>query len=266
MANSRDGVQIGTRSRGTFELLENFSTILGTIADSFWPFVENVGSQIVAYKNTDRDLTSSDEAAARNLQSEFAPFRHSGGVYSYYFDKDGNQHLSGVDIADFSRVDGALSVGCWCLPLSNDADTLIAKYDDVAAEAREWRLWIDSNAKLDYEEFDESADAFIHRPSSTSVSTGKWVFLVGTGFGDNDEESLHTYINGVLDEGTAVQSGTHVKMEALAAPVLIGAGNVTAVPNNEFNGRIALPFITGKQLSATEIGQLYQLGRELLGV
>lgn len=260
-----DGVRQGDRPRGTFELLEDISTILGTTADTFWPFLESVGSQIVAYKDTDRDLTSSD-GVARTLESEFAPFRHSGGVHSYYFDVTGDQHLAGVDIDDFSRVDGAISVGCWGLSLVVGSVALVAKWDNVSAEAREWILWINASNVLEWQEYDESANANIRRESNLTLVQGVWTFYVGTGAGDNAEANLHTYIDGVLDDGAATKSGSHDKMEALAAPVLVGALNVTAAPAQKWNGRLALPFVTGKELSATEILQLYQIGKELLGV
>ena len=55
-------------------------------------------------------------------------------------------------------------------------------------------------------------------------------------------------------------------VEDTAAPLTIGCSGVTALPVAEFHGRIALPFITGKALSAAEVTTLYGYTAPMVGV
>jgi len=276
MPQARDGVRIGARPRGTFELLDEIATILGTTKDSFWPFLESVGSQIVAYKDTDKDLTSKDATAARALESEFAPFRHPGGVYSYYLDKAGDQHLAGPvsnpTHADFSfgdgSVDSVFSVGLWVRPLDVSSLHYIAKYD-LANNLREWVFFLDGSSKPALLLEDESVvgGATEVGTADTALVKGVWAFICATYDGEETAPKILHYQNGAVDgNGATTESGLYVSMEKLTAELMIGASGDTGLPVSEFNGRIALPFVTGKELSATEILQLYQIGRELLGV
>jgi len=252
--------------RGTFDLLDEIATILGTTKNAFWPFLESTGDRLVEIATGDRDLRSRDESGPVFLESEFSPYQHEGGVHSYYFDVAGNQHFQGGSGAAFSFVDHALSVGCWCLALDLTSVALVAKWNFASPATREWVVWINASNKFEYREYDESVNAEIKRPSSASIVKGVWTFCVGTNNGGNDKDNINVYLNGSLDNGTAAESGTFVKMEALSVPVSIGALNLTTTISNEFNGRIALPFVTGKELSDSEVGRIYQIGRELLGV
>ena len=47
---------------------------------------------------------------------------------------------------------------------------------------------------------------------------------------------------------------------------MIGASDATGTAVDVFQGRMALPFITGKELTATEVTTLYGIGKVLLGV
>ena len=55
-------------------------------------------------------------------------------------------------------------------------------------------------------------------------------------------------------------------MEDTNAPLTVGCSGVTATPVAEFHGRIALPFVTGKELSGENVVTLYNIGKDLLGI
>ena len=78
---------------------------------------------------------------------------------------------------------------------------------------------------------------------------------------------VNLYVDGTLaNDGTTAETGAYVAMENTATPLTIGCNGLTALPANEFHGRIALPFITGKALSAAEVTQLLELTRPLVGM
>lgn len=70
----------------------------------------------------------------------------------------------------------------------------------------------------------------------------------------------------VDNDGATTESGSYVAMENTAAPLTVGCSGVTATPVAEFHGRIAMPFVTGKALTAAEVASLYEIYQSLLGV
>jgi len=266
----------------SLEDLNSILTILGSTRTVFFPFLTAVGQVVQSYGESVHDLTPSDEAGNVNLEDEFIPFKHEGGVFSYFFDRSTNNNLEGVDAGDFSGISGgidaAFSVGAWCHPrLAGTQQTIFAKYD-VAGAAREWQLRLSAAELINFELFDESvadANAAVTAPGLTTLSLNQWSFVVGTyggqggapGFGGSSM-SLIVYLNGVADTGVVAGSGTddYVDMEDLAAPPMVGCADDQAAPTFEFEGRLALPFITGQQLSASQVQEIHGIGSRLLGL
>lgn len=270
------------RDRRTFVELDAIISILGSTRTVFFPFLTAVGQVVQSYEENVHDLTSTDEAAARNLEDEFIPYKHEGGVFSYFFDRSANNHLAASDSGDYSAisggVDAAFSVGAWCLPrLTGTQQMLFAKYD-VAGTLREWQLGLDASEQILFELFDESiadANADVTAPGATALTVNEWSFVVGTYNGAGgapgyatSSMSLAVYLNGVDDTGTVAGGGgdDYEDMENTATDPTIGCADDTAAPTFEWEGRIALPFICGKALSANEVAQLYGIGQRLLGL
>lgn len=78
---------------------------------------------------------------------------------------------------------------------------------------------------------------------------------------------VNLYVDGELvNDGATTESGSYVAMENTAAPLTVGCSGVTALPVAEFHGRIAMPFVAGKALTAAEVASLYEIYQSLLGV
>jgi hypothetical protein len=78
---------------------------------------------------------------------------------------------------------------------------------------------------------------------------------------------VNLYVDATLaNDGTTTETGAYVAMENTDAPLTIGCSGVTATPVAEFHGRIALPFITGKALSAAEVLTLHKTMAPMVGV
>ncbi len=270
------------RHYGTFEDLDSILAILGSTRVVFLPFLTAVGAVVQSYGGSAHDFSPSDEAGDVNLEDEFIPYKHEGGVFSYFFDRSANNHLEGVDHADFSHVsagdDLPFSIGAFVLPrLAGTKQTIFGKYD-VAGAAREYALRLDASEKIEFELFDESiadANAAVTAPGDTALTINVWSSVIATynGAGGNpglgaSSMTLVTYLNGIDDTGTVVGAGgdDYVDMEDLAGPPMIGAADDQAAPTFEFEGRIALPFITGKELSAAEVSEINAIGRRILGL
>jgi hypothetical protein len=252
--------------RGTEGRLNDILSALGATTPSLWPFWESVGSLVSGISVG--DLTSSDEAAARTLESEFAPISLPSGLHSYHFNPVGNQHLAGVDHANYTfgngTVDTPFSVGAWIRPAAIASNTIISKY---SATVREWRFWIDASGKLNLELYDESADGTEIAASTAALTVGQWQWVVATYDGGETAPVVNLYVDAVLaNDGTTTEAGAYVAMEDTATPLLVGCSGVTATPVNEFHGRIALPFVTGKALTQAEVTTLYGYTAPMVGI
>jgi hypothetical protein len=140
----------------------------------------------------------------------------------------------------------------------------MAKY---SATVREWRFWIDASGKLDLELYDESADTTEIAASTSALTAGQWQFVVATYDGTETAPVVNLYVNATLaNDGTTTEDGAYVAMEDTATPLTVGCSGVTATPVNEFHGRMALPFITGKALSAAEVTTLYGITASMVGI
>lgn len=257
---------------GPLQLVRNVNaimSILGTTKPSLWPFFEKTG-QLVSGISLGDLIPSETGGAAEDLEHDFAPIEHPGRNHSYHFHPTGDHHLAGIDSAAYTFGDGAadsaFSCGCWILPNDVTSVTIMGKYN-AAGNAREWRLTIDGNSKLSLELYDESADTTEIGVTSTSITLGQWVFVVMTYDGGETAPVVTFYLNGTADgDGSTTETGAYVAMEDTATPLTIGCDGTTAAPANEFHGRIALPFVTGKALTAAEVASLYEITSPMMGI
>jgi hypothetical protein len=253
----------------TFKALSTIMSILGTTAPSLWPCLERTGGLVSGLSVG--DLVSAETGGvAEALEDDFAPVEHAGKVHSYHFHPTGDHHLAGIDHANFSFGDGLndspFSVGAWILPNAIASNVIIAKYD-AAGNLEEWRFWIGATGLLTFELHDASVPASEVAASASALVLGQQHFVCATYDGGETAPVVNLYVDGTLvNDGTTVETGAYVAMEATATPLTVGCDGVTALPTNEFHGRIALPFVTGKALTAAEVRQLFDLYRLLLGV
>lgn len=249
--------------------LNDIMAVLGTTAASLWPFWENTGTLVTGIGVGDL-VPSETAAAAEALEDDFAPVQLPCGLFSYHFHPTGDHHLAGVDSTNYSfgngTVDTPFSVGAWIRPNAINTNVIAAKYDS-AGNLEEWRLFIDSNGKLSLELHDASASATEIAVSDAALTAGQWVFVTATYDGGETSPVVTLYVNGAaVNDGSTVETGTYTAMENTAAPLTVGCSGVSATPVAEFHGRIALPFICGKQLSAAEVSTLYGYTGQMVGV
>lgn len=247
--------------------LNDILTILGTTKTSLWPFWEKTGVLVTGIGLGDV-IPSETAGAAEALEDDFAPVVMPGGVCSYHFHPTGDHHLAGIDSAAYTfgdaSVDAPFSVGAWIRPNAIASNTIMAKYSETV---REWRFWIDAAGLLDLELYDESADTTEIATSTLALTQGQMQFVVASYDGGETAPVVNLYVNGALaNDGSTAETGAYVAMEDTATPLTVGCSGVTATPVNEFHGRIALPFICGKALSAAEVLSLYALTKPMVGL
>lgn len=252
----------------TFRYLDEIVAILGGTKMAFYPFLAAIGTDVFPYGAGNDGIVGLPPAA---LEAEFDPIP-LGGVHAYYFDSSADNHIAMADNAAYSHgnasVDTPLSMGAWVYMTEalGTIRSLMAKYD---ALDEEYDFRFDASGNLILELHDASA-------SATEIATGAsdvlvpwtWNFVVATYDGGQAAPDVHLYRNAsdTLAAGTTVESGSYVAMEDKTGVFMLGARNTIASPAQEFEGYMALPFITGKQLTPAEVANLYNIGKVLLGL
>ena len=250
--------------------LERIVNILGATRCSLWPFFEFDGTRVVGY-TAGADLTPAETAgAAEALEDDFSPARLSCGLYSYWFHPTGDHHLAGADHANYSHgdgtVDSAFSVGAWVWPVDLAAARCIMSKYDSAGGVREWSFRLNASGIPQLELYDESVDTTEIATASSALQLYRPQHVVATYDGGETAPVIHIYVDStdLNPAGGSTETGAYVAMENTAAPLLIGASGVTALPTEEWHGRIALPFLTGKALTAAEVDDLYRTTRPMV--
>ena len=135
----------------------------------------------------------------------------------------------------------------------------------MAGTDREFRFWIDAAGKLDLELYDDTANAS-EIAVGPLVTQGEWQFLLGTYDGVLITPAVALYVNGAPVASVLTETGAFIDIIPGATPLTIGCAGVTATPTFEFHGRIAMPFLTGKALTAAEVKQLYGIMCPMVGL
>jgi hypothetical protein len=280
------GSGLGSKATKTFDLLDQIVTVLDTANNNvfFWPFLESTGDIVQSYgTGIDEQLDPIIVATTAALDAVigFAPHQHAGGVHSYGFEAGESPALVGADAATLSfngTTDAAFTLGCFFY-VQSGTGTLIAKYD-VAGSAEEYRLHILSGPDLGLEVFEVGGeDSSETAQTTTALNAGQWYFGAvaydgtgGTGSAGgatNAADGMTIYIDGAAVAATTSKvdgAGGYADMVGGAAPLMIGATDDKAAPANEFEGRIALPFIVNAALTSANMVTLNGLGRTLLGL
>ena len=254
---------------GVWGLLSKIAVELGPTKSAFWPFWENT-SQAVSGLGAPSNLVPRDQSAARNLEDEWSPAVTNSGVhYAVKNVRSTNNHFSAGDHSDYSygngTVDTPLSMGMFVAPSSFAAVTsLFGKYTNAAEE---YDFRIDSDGKLELELHDASGSAAATATATTALVLNRLQHVVVTYDGGQTSPVVKFYIDAVLaGEAAAVETGSYVAMQNTGTPLLLLARGLTAAPSREFDGWMAMPFMTGKELTAQEVGAVYSATRALVGV
>ncbi|HUV73862.1 MAG TPA: LamG-like jellyroll fold domain-containing protein [Anaerolineae bacterium] len=247
--------------------LNDILDILGTTKTLLVPGWEKEGSIISAIGAA--GFVPSDEAGANALQTYFSPIELPCGLHHYGFVKTENHHFSGADNAAFTFDGGAdapFSGGMWYRPnVAVLAQDLWAKYE---ALAEEFRFGISAAGKLILELHDATDSTSELATADTVLTSGKFVFVVFTYDGTAATPDIHLYIDGVDDNptGLSVPTGAYLHMDDTLTPLTIGCSSLTATPANEADGRLAIPFLCGKELTGVNVKDLYAIMNPMVGL
>ncbi len=186
------------------------------------------------------------------LQGSTVGYSNIGG--SVIFNGSTN-YVSAIDSPSLTST-SALSINVWFNVASFDA-ALVGKGTSDADE--EYVLQVGSN----YIYFDVGIGSGPYTQPSTSLSTGIWYNVAAVHYRSAGSSSLIVYQNGNALSGTVINPTNTPNDNAY--PVSIGRRwyNSQSTP---VNGNIAIVQIYNKALSATEILQNFNAGRQRFGI
>lgn len=158
------------------------------------------------------------------------------------------------------------SVSAWVylatLPTSGNRAMLVAKRPS-GATTWEWDFW----AELLFNTLGPAlilrksdASAIIGRYVSSPLSATTWYHLVATYSGSKASTGIKIYINAVRSDNTDNNSGSYTGMSDTSGPITVGDSFIGGM-GHPLNGRVDNLLIFGKELSASEVTELYNQGR-----
>jgi len=225
--------------------ISTFTNVVGS-----YRFDENTGSTVTDSSGNGRTATIQGNPAWTTGLIQYTD--------DYCLDLDGTgDYLSIVDASAWSFVSGGVDTafsieGVVVIDtLANGA--LFSKWDaTTGAELREYAVFLNNDGTITFNCYDESANAYIGRTTSSVISTGLKYHIVCTYSGSGASSGCKIYVNSVQMDNANSASGVYVAMEDLATTPLIGAFTSTAAVA-PINGKIDQVTVWNTELSSSTV-------------
>jgi hypothetical protein len=183
-----------------------------------------------------------------------------------------NDHVLVPDQDDFSFTDGTtdkpFTLSAWVFvgDVTSDDGPIVAKTNFTNSKS-EW-LFKHSNGKLQVFLYDNdnsvSGEAIRARADAASLSSNTWHHVAATYDGSTSHTGIKVYTDGSLTVSTNGEVNSpgeeYIRQRATTTPLIIGATEDLANANRRFEDRIADVCVFNKELSATEVSELYNGG------
>lgn len=149
-------------------------------------------------------------------------------------------------------TDSPFSISAWIKPINNARFRIAFKYGTAL---KEYYFQTAGGGALQVS-INSSASIYIGRNGQTSISENVWTHVVCTYDGSGNKNNVNVYINGVLDNGTTISSGTYTAMSNTSQPFEIGrySGGSSA------DGSIDEVAVFNSELSASDVTAIYGSG------
>ncbi len=157
-------------------------------------------------------------------------------------------------------TDEPFSIVAWIYVVSSvTQQSIFTKYD--LGVAKEYRLQIHSDGKLQFVLYDDSANAYVFKKTSSVLSDG-WHFVVATYDGDetNPTNGMNLYVDGSIADSDADSGGTYIAMENTVTKVVIGATYSSSTLTSFCNDKIDNVILFDAEITSAKVSELYNEG------
>ena len=149
-------------------------------------------------------------------------------------------------------TDSPFSISAWIKPINNARFRIAFKYGTAL---KEYYFQTAGGGALQVS-INSSASIYIGRNGQTSISENVWTHVVCTYDGSGNKNNVNVYLNGILDNGTTISSGTYTAMSNTSQPFEIGRFN----GGGYASGNIDETAIFSSELSQSDITAIYGTG------
>jgi hypothetical protein len=169
------------------------------------------------------------------------------GIDDYFIVPD----TSGLSFGN-GTTDSPFSISAWIKPLDNVRFRIAFKF---GTSLREYYFQTTGSGALQVQ-LNSSQFVYIGRNGQTTISENVWSHVLFTYDGSGNKNNINIYLNGVLDNGSAISSGTYTAMSNTTQPLEIGRYN----GGGYANGLIDETAIFTTELSQSDISAIYNNG------
>ena len=152
--------------------------------------------------------------------------------------------------------DSAFSVSIWYHPTDAPSSNagVVSKGQWSASAKREWAIFHLTNGKILVQLYDESANTYIGRITSSAISNDAWHHIVVTYSGSETSAGIKIYVDGSASGLTTYETGTYSGMDSSAGGWygVVGSSNTKAHMSD-----IA---IWSSELTAINVTSMYNSG------
>lgn len=250
---------IGTNPAYTLALQRTaYAQILEILGDCafFFPMADATGTTVTDFTANGHDGTPSKDVGIWDTPPAYQGFIH-------VYDADGtDEEFDVVDDGDFSTAT-AMSCG-GLVKLTTSANSTLMGVWDINS-AREWRLYFDSSGYPTFAAWDEGNAAQIGQQDQTDIGTASYHTVIATFDGATVSAGIKIYVDGVDTSDAAVEAGSGFsnQVDSGAALDIFFNEDGSSAPENFYDGKAGLLFMTKKELSADEVWNLHQIYRGL---
>jgi len=148
--------------------------------------------------------------------------------------------------------DSPFSISAWIKPVDNARFRIAFKWGTTL---REYYFHTAGGGALQVS-LNSSSSVYIGRNGQTTISENLWSHVVFTYDGSGNKNNINVYLNGVLDNGTTISSGTYTAMSNTAQPFEIGRYN----GGSYADGNVDEVSVFNSELSASDVTSIYNGG------
>ena len=157
--------------------------------------------------------------------------------YGNAIDFDGTNDYATVPDSTSTSITGSLTISAWIRPDAvSKEQTTLGKWDETTAlNDRSYRLWLDSNNRLNFSISSDGSATTTHTGTLTIFSAGTWYHIEGV---YTASTSMDIYVNGKLD-ATQKTSSVPATIDNNISNLYIGAKeNTSGDIDTKFDGAI----------------------------
>ena len=179
-----------------------------------------------------------------------------------------NDHVLVSDQNDYSFTNGSndlpfsLSLWVYVGDISSDDGPFISKANFTTG-GNEF-IFKHANGKLQFFLYDNdssaSGDSIRTQAPSATLSDATWHHVVATYSGNGSQTGIKVYTDGSQTTSTQSANGSYSRIRNTSTPVVIGATQDLANANRVFEDRIADCVVFNKELTSTEVAEIYNSG------